>query len=145
MKKLLVALLALVIAAAVVVGSIFTVRAIKDKKNTDEVLYSISYLAEEYVAGDTLVFGVRAYSDKEINTIVYTIDNGEEITVTVSAGETKEADADKGDYVVDSGTETVSLANLSVGEHLIKFYVYDVEGTRYALGSAQLFTIIGAN
>ena len=145
MKKWLIALVAVVLAVALSLGTIFIVRAIKDKKQSDEVLYNISYLASEYVAGDTLVFGVRAFSDKEINSVVYTIDNGEEISVTVSAGETKEAEKDNGKYVVDSGTETVSLANLSVGEHLIKFYVYDAEGTRYALGKAQLFTIVGAN
>lgn len=145
MKKWLIALVAVVLAVALSLGTIFIVRAIKDKKQSEEVLYNISYLASEYVAGDTLVFGVRAFSDKEINSVVYTIDNGEEISVTVSAGETKEAEKDNGKYVVDSGTETVSLANLSVGEHLIKFYVYDAEGTRYALGKAQLFTIVGAN
>lgn len=145
MKKWLIALVAVVLAVALGVATILIVRTVKNKKKSDEVLYNISYLADEYVAGDTLVFGVRAYSDKEINSIVYSIDNGDEITVTVSAGETTDKDKANGKYVVDSGTETVSLADLSVGEHLIKFYVYDAEGTRYALGKAQLFTIIGAN
>lgn len=145
MKKLVIAIVAILVVVAIGFAAVFTVRAIKQKKEAEEVLYTISYLSDEYVAGDTLVFGVKAYSDKEINSLVYTIDNGEEISVTVSAGETKEDEQDKGKFVVDTGTETVSLETLSVGEHLIKFYVYDVDGTRYALGQAQLFTIIGAN
>ena len=146
MKKWMLIALVAVLAIGLVVGGIFLFKANKDDEQA--VKYSIDYLAEEYVQGDTLVFSVKAYSDKELTSVVYTLDNGAEQTLSVTAGETKDLDdksaTKNGTYYVFTGTETVSLESVAVGEHLIKFYVYE-GSTRHELGKAQVFTIVSAN
>lgn len=143
-KKAFAVLAGILAVAAAAIGIAFGVKSCQTEKSEEgNVNFSIEYLNDNYAAGDTAVFRIKAYSDVEPSSIVYTFDNGEERTLTSKVGETSEDEKDLGKYFIDSGTETLDLTGVSVGEHLIKFYVYEGE-TRIALGKARIINILSA-
>lgn len=57
----------------------------------------------------------------------YAIDSGEEKSLDVTVGETKNnPDLNKkhGDYYIDSGTQTIETTSLQAGTHVLTVYVY---------------------
>lgn len=143
-NKTFIAILVAVLAIGIVIAiAVFASTCSSNKKSENGVKFEIEYLASEYVAGDTAVFKIRAYSDKLPSAIVYTFDNGAEQTLTTKAGKTEGEEKNYAEYFIDTGTETLELTDASVGEHLIKFFMYE-GNTRISLGSARIINILSA-
>ena len=126
-KKVGIAVLVLVILAGIGVGTFFIVKAVKNKKTPDGVVYSYRYLEDEYFAGEKMVLEVIAQDKTAFTAMKYTIDSGEETTLKATTGETKdnaELNAKKGDYYIDSGTQTIETMDLQAGTHVLTVFVY---------------------
>ena len=145
MKKTGAIILTVFLTAAITVGAVFGIQRAVARHNGDSVgtvqkiTAEIDYLDDTYISGDLIVFRVLAYSDEQMTSVKYAIDNGAEVAVTAITGT-----ADNGGYYIDTGAETVASEGLAEGEHLIKFYVY-IDTTRYQVQTTQLFTVKSDN
>lgn len=126
-KKVLIGILIVVVLAGIGVGIFFGVKAAKDKKPVNGENFSTDYLEDEYVKGEKIVLKTVSQSDKAYTSMKYAIDSGEEKSLDVTVGETKnnaELNAKKGDYYIDSGTQTIETTDLQAGTHVLTVYVY---------------------
>ena len=102
-------------------GNVFYNRSDEDEYHKEQ------YLEEEYKVGEKIVFKTVSQSDKAYTSMKYAIDSGEEKSLDVTVGETKNnPDLNKkhGDYYIDSGTQTIETTSLQAGTHVLTVYVY---------------------
>lgn len=155
MKKSNVKMLVAIAVTAVTVtglglGIFFGVRAIRNKKaataaaataaaTAEADVLEISYLESEYTVGDSLVFKIVKTDKKTKTAVKFTIDNGELQSTTATVK--KNAD---GTSTIDTGVEAFALTDVSAGDHLLTFYVYENETKREQLGESKIITLKAA-
>ena len=125
-KKVGIAVLVLVILAGIGVGTFFIVKAVKNKKTPDGVVYSYRYIEDEYFAGEKMVLEVVAQDKTAFTSMKYTIDSGEETTLKATTGESKnnpQIEEKNGEFYIDSGVQVIDISALDVGTHVIKISV----------------------
>ena len=125
-KKVGIAVLVLVILAGIGVGTFFIVKAVKNKKTPDGVVYSYRYIEDEYFAGEKMVLEVVAQDKTAFTAMKYTIDSGEETTLKATTGESKnnpQIEEKNGEFYIDSGVQVIDISALDVGTHVIKISV----------------------
>lgn len=134
MKKILVILISLILVGLSVWGVVAWAQSCQGKDVNSKTFHCL-YLDKEYAEDDTIVFRVVYFSDVEITSVKYTLDNGTETATTVVTGnaEDHELYEGKGKYYVDTKVELINSNTLSAGNHLVEFYGYDGENTRYIL------------
>lgn len=134
MKKILVILISLILVGLSVWGVVAWAQSCQGKDVNSKTFHCM-YLDKEYAEDDTIVFRVVYFSDVEITSVKYTLDNGAETATTVVTGnaEDHELYEGKGKYYVDTKVELINSDTLSAGNHLVEFYGYDGEDTRYIL------------
>lgn len=136
-KKMWLVVLAIVLTIGATLGATFGIYScVKNKKDTAKngIKYEIQYLQSEYRTGEDLVIKIKAYCDKELTAIKYSIDNGNETDFTVVKYKTPESEKKNGENCIDTGAEVLSLSSLTGDTHLITFYVYEGEN-RTSLGT----------
>ena len=132
MKKILIIVISAILLALGIWGVVALAKTVNNKK-AEAKTFTCMYLDDKYVEGDTIIFRVVYFSDIEITSVKYTIDNSAEKSTTVVTGEAKDHEnyAGKGKYYVDTKVEIIPSEDLSIGKHLVDFYGYDGEDTRY--------------
>ena len=132
MKKWLIIIGVVLLAAVIGVSTFFIVRAVK-KDDKQGPSYEILYLEDSYVKGEQIAMRVKMTSDKQLERIVYAIDNGEEVNTSAITGKTEEAKDEmpgNGKNFIDTKTVLIDSNNLAEGDHTMRVYVYDVEGNK---------------
>ncbi len=152
MKKIFWIIIAILIVVGGVVGTILIVDSCNSKKADDanKETRVIKYLENDstYVIGERIVFEVQCTSDKELTSLVYVLNNGAEVSVASTTGETKYIEDDiegSGKYFLDSGVEFLDTSEMSAGFYTIVFKIKDAEGTSYTVNQKPiLFTLVAA-
>lgn len=145
MKKIGIALIVLVVLAGISTGIYFGVKASKEEKQADEIYYNLDYIEDQYVAGDMIVLRVSAQDDKAFTAMKYSIDSGEEKTLTVTTGKTEgnsKLDVKNGEYFIDTGIEVIDSTGLKTGTHVLQ--VYTMQDTTKILIFEKVFKIADA-
>ena len=73
-KKVLIGILIVVVLAGIGVGIYFGVKAAKDKKTPDGVVYSHNYLEDTYFVGEKMPVEIVAQDKTAFTAMSYTID-----------------------------------------------------------------------
>lgn len=132
MKKILVWVLAAVVAAGAVVGCVFGIRSCNKnaaKDDNDNSVYSeILYVKEGGEYAGNLVVGAYAFSDTAYTNMTYSIDNGAKTAITVTAGTdaTKSSyysAAYKGKKYIQANPFLIDISALGNTDHTIKLFV----------------------
>ena len=132
MKKWLIIIGVVLLAAIIGVSTFFIVRAVK-KDDKQGPQYEILHLQDSYVKGEQIVMRVKMTSDKQLERIAYAIDNGEEVNTSAITGKTEEAKDEmpgNGKNFIDTKTVLIDSDDLAEGDHTMRVYVYDVEGNK---------------
>lgn len=142
MKKVLIILLVLLIAAGAIFGITLAIKGNSDKEV--KVSAKLSGLEEKYAIGDVVAFRVEATSDIELVSMTYVLNAEAEKTMTVKTGTAEELEINvgNGEYGIDSGFEMIDTAEMSAGNYVIAVYGYDANNTRYDFGIKEVFEIV---
>ena len=134
MKKILIFLLVLLLAAGALFGITLAIKGDSDKEV--KVSAKLSGLDEKYAIGDVVAFRVEATSDVELVSLTYKLNAEAEKTMTVKTGTAEELEISVGNgkHGIDSGFEMIDTAEMDAGNYVITFYGYDANNTRYDLG-----------
>lgn len=125
MKKLII-ILAIIIIAGIGVGVFFGVKSCNQKKELFEA--DMSILQEEYKVGEKIYFDYRIYSDSKLKSLTYTINNGDEKTISnAKFGETGELKENKSKrkYYADTRIVEIETGELKAGWYTISFFGYE--------------------
>lgn len=142
MKKLLIALLVVVIAVGAGLGIFFGVKTAKQ----NETVVKVELIENEYKNSETLYFRVIVFSDTEMNNLSCNILGNENNATGVKTGESKDHEdyVTGGKFYLDTGVQEVSLENLEEGYYVISFYGWDAEGEKIDLPcNPYIFKIVG--
>lgn len=137
MKKIIVAILVIAILTGVGFGIYGIVKAVKanDSGNGKNITYKVELIEDEYTIGEKVIFRVLATSDIQLTSLRYSINNGEETELTVTAGDSSDFEAaiGKGKYFIDSGAEIIETTAKTAGYYTLVVYGYDADETRYEI------------
>lgn len=134
MKKILIFVISAILLGLSIWGIVAWAQSCQGKQ-ADAKAFSCMYLDDKYIEDDTIIFRVVYFSDVEITSIKYTIDNSAEKATTVVTGNAEDHEnySGKGKYYVDTKVEIIPSEELTIGKHIIDFYGYDGEETRYVM------------
>ena len=138
MKKLFLALIALLLVAGIAIGIYFWVRPSKD--NPGNVTYKVDLIESKYTVGDKIIFRASATADVQLTSMTYTLNNGSETEISVKAGESEDADevVGKGKYYINTGAQIIETAEFTPGYYTLVIYAYDADETRYIITSEPI-------
>ena len=125
-KKVLIGILIVVVLAGIGVGIYFGVKAAKDKKTPDGVVYSHNYLEDTYFVGEKMPVEIVAQDKTAFTAMSYTIDSGEQTTFETTKGESEnnpQLDKKNGEFFIDSGVQVIDISELNIGTHVLKVYI----------------------
>ncbi len=139
MKKLFLALIALILVAGIAIGIYFWVRP-STEDNPGNVTYKVDLIEDQYNVGDKIIFRALATADVQLTSMTYVLNNGSETELTVKAGESEDANevVGKGKYYIDSGAQIIETSELSAGYYTLIIYAYDADETRYVITSEPI-------
>lgn len=144
-KKIGIAVLVLVLLAGAATGIYFGVTAAQEAKEPKGIHYTMDYMEDEYVIGDKMVLRITAQDDVAFTSMKYTIDSGEDESLTVTTGETAEntkLDEKDGKYFIDTGIEVINTTGMKAGTHVVQIYV--VQDTTQILLVEKVFKLTEA-
>lgn len=138
MKKIIIAILIVIIAVGVGFGIYALVKPNGSiQKEENKLTHRVDLMEDEYTVGEKVVFRVIATADVAFTHITYSVNNGDEVKVSVTAGESAEFEEaiGKGKYYVDSGATIIETSSMTAGYYTLVFYAYDADETKYIITS----------
>lgn len=139
MKKFLVwILVALIAVAAVATTIVLVVKKNTESKKVEGIYIAEKMIDEEYDKGDDMFVKFVFQADKEFTAIKYTINNGEEQTVSLKSGATednKKLDVKNGEFYASTGTICIKTTELPEGINLFKIWVVQGDVTTLVFNS----------
>ena len=146
MKKIIFIIVAIALVIAMCFGVYNLFFKTEEAKNYGKYRTSvhIEYLENdnEYVKGSLIVYSIYAFSDIKFEQIKYSINNGEEVALTVKTGASvdhKKYHKGVGEYSIDAGGQAIQTTNMAPGDYVITFYGYDKNNTRYELTPRAIY------
>lgn len=141
MKKLLIALLVVVLAVGAGIGIFFGVKEAKK----DDTVVKVELLESEYSNENTMYYRVLIFSDTEFNSLSYNILGVDNNASGIKTGESKDHKeyVTGGKYYLDTGVQEVELDDLGDGYYVISFNGWDAEGEKIELPcNPHMFEIV---
>ena len=146
MKKWLIIIGVVLLAAIIGISTFFIVRAVrKDDKQGPN--YEVLHLEDSYTKGDQIVLRVKMTSDKELTKMTYSLNNGEEKPFTVKVGKTEDVSGMPGDgeNFIDTETELIATDSLAEGWYTLVIYAHDAQSNRYVVTQTPLLFQVTAS
>lgn len=149
MKKIIVIIVAVILAACAAVGIIFGVRSCNNKADENNTTYKMLMLEDEYTVGDNVIFDFYAYSDIEFVGITYKINNGAEKSATgFKTGEAKDHksyNGESGKYYIDTAAQVIDTSEMSTGWYSLVLYGTAKDGGVHQINKTPyIFQIVAA-
>ena len=145
MKKFFIGLLIVIIILGAALGIVLGVKSCNKNENNIESEFSL--FEEKYAIGDIVMFRYVVTSDVELTRIVYVLNNGSEVEMTVKTGLTKDLENAPGDgkYYIDTGIEMIDTESMTVGNYVVKAYAYDADENKYNFDTPHVFELVAAS
>ena len=146
MKKFLIGLLAVVLILGAALGIVLGVRSCNDK-NENNIEYELTLIEDKYAVGDIVMFRYVVTADVELTKMVYILNDGSEVEMTVKTGKTEDLEDAPGDgeFYIDTGVEMIDTADMNVGNFVFKAYAYDAEENKYNFDTPHVFELVAAS
>ena len=145
MKKFFIGLLIVIIILGAALGIVLGVKSCN--KNENNIDSEFSLFEEKYAIGDIVMFRYIVTSDVELTRMVYVLNNGSEVEMTIKTGLTDDLENAPGDgkYYIDTGVEMIDTESMTVGNYVVKAYAYDAQENKYNFDKPHVFELVAAS
>lgn len=108
--------------------------------NNSDFTWQETLLDDWYIEGDDIVFRLVLNTEKDVfEKVTYSINNAEEVKVSVIRGKVTDEKHDLGGkFYVDTGTEIIPADELGAGAYVIVFFAYNEDGDRVQVNAEPI-------
>ena len=147
MKKIIIILLAVLLAAGATIGIVFGVKSCNNKVGENNTVENVQMLKDEYKKGEKIIFNFYAYSDVEFISISFKLNNGSETTISgATTGESSEHEnyqGKGGKYFIETGAQIIESSDLELGWYTLVFECKAKDGATYKIPTTPyMFEIV---